>query len=219
MKTVLCFGDSNTWGYVPGSDWGRFPADVRWPGVMRRQLGEGFQVIEEGLNGRTTVWDDPCMAFRNGREHLPVLLDTHTPLDLVIIMLGTNDLKHYLGLTAHDIALGAATLVEMVQQSTAGRLVTDVARSAPPVLLVAPPRVVETPTPFGHKFDDAVARSAGLGEAYREIADQLQCGFFDAGTVCTCPDTDGVHMDAEAHQQLGAAMTSRVLELLDVVRF
>ncbi len=96
IKTILCYGDSNTWGYIPATA-GRYPPDVRWPGVMRKLLGEKYNVIEEGLNGRTTVWEDPYKPGRNGLELLIPILDSHNPIDLVVVMLGTNDLKHFYG--------------------------------------------------------------------------------------------------------------------------
>ena len=211
MKTILCFGDSNTWGYVPGTDGQRFPPAVRWTGVLQSQLGSNVRIVEEGLNGRTTCWDDPTQDDRNGRRQLPFLLDSHAPLDLVIIMLGTNDLKHFFQLSAHDIALGAGALVQMVQQSQAG------SAGSPRVLLIAPVQIVETPTPFGHKFDDAIKKSQQFAAAYREIADELGCDFFDAAGVATCPNTDGVHLDAAGHAALGIALAKLIECTKDVL--
>ena len=134
MKTVLCFGDSNTWGYDPLTR-ERFDRDTRWPGVLRNELGEGYLVLEEGLNGRTTVWDDPIDGtHKNGSRYLLPCLESHAPLDLVVIMLGTNDLKRRFGVPAEDIARGAARLVGIVRQSMCGPR-----GDAPQVLLVAPP--------------------------------------------------------------------------------
>jgi lysophospholipase L1-like esterase len=111
VRTVLCFGDSNTWGYDPASG-DRFPPDVRWTGVMARSLGDGYRVIEEGLNGRTTRWDDPIEDGRNGLAYLAPCLESHSPLDMVLIMLGTNDLKRRFNLSASDIAESAGTLTD-----------------------------------------------------------------------------------------------------------
>ena len=133
MKTILCYGDSNTWGYNPSTG-GRYPRDVRWPGVLRRELGDDYLVIEEGLNGRTTVWDDPIEGYKNGKEYLVPCLETHKPLDLVIILLGTNDLKVRFSVSAYDIANGAGALVQIVQKSEIGP-----GGRAPQVLLLAPP--------------------------------------------------------------------------------
>ena len=120
MKTILCYGDSNTWGYVPGSG-KRYVENQRWTGVMQNLLGDSFRVIEEGLNARTTVLDDPTRAFRNGKEYLIPCLDSHAPIDVIILMLGTNDLKHRFGLSAFDIGANIATLIEMMRQSSCWR--------------------------------------------------------------------------------------------------
>ncbi len=152
MKTVLCYGDSNTWGYDPATQT-RYPRDVRWPGVLRKELGDDYLVIEEGLNGRTTVWDDPIELDKNGATYLRPCIQTHKPLDLVIIMLGTNDLKTRFSLPAYDIASGAGVLVDIVMKSDAG-----IDSSAPDVLLIAPPQAVEL-TSFAEMFENAVEKS------------------------------------------------------------
>ena len=126
MKNILCYGDSNTWGCPPLEDWPittitRFGPDVRWGSVMRSILGEGYWAVEEGLNGRTTVWDDPVEGeHRNGKPYLLPCLLSHAPLDLVILMLGTNDLKSRYSLSAWDIASGVATLIDLIQKSGSG---------------------------------------------------------------------------------------------------
>jgi lysophospholipase L1-like esterase len=119
VKTILCYGDSNTWGYNPATG-ERFSRDERWPGVLRQELGEGYEIIEEGLCGRTTVWDDPIEGYKSGKEYLIPCLETHKPIDLVVIMLGTNDLKRRFSLSALDIANGAGVLVDIVLKSSAG---------------------------------------------------------------------------------------------------
>lgn len=205
MKTIVCFGDSNTWGFVPGSDALRYPPEVRWPGVMKRELGEGFTIIEEALNGRTTVWDDPLKPNRCGKTHLPTVLESHAPIDLVIIALGVNDLKHHLHLTAHDVAQGAGFLAEMVQASDAGPV--ERGRKTPPqVLMVCPANPVEAQYPFGHKFDTAIERSAAMPQAFREIAEQIGCLFGDANKVTDVSSIDGIHLDESGHAKLGKAL-------------
>ncbi len=205
MPTILCFGDSNTWGYVPGSDALRYPPNVRWPGVMKNELGGNYTIIEEALNGRTTVWDDPLKPNRCGKDHLPTALESHAPIDLVIIALGVNDLKHHFHLTAHDIAQGAGYLAEMVQASDAGPVERG-RKTAPKVMLVCPARPVPAQYPFGHKFDTAVGRSEAMPEAYREIAEQVDCLFGDANTVTDVSAIDGIHLDETGHAKLGKAL-------------
>jgi lysophospholipase L1-like esterase len=210
MKSILCYGDSNTWGFVPGTDFERHPYDVRWPGVMAGLLGDGYLVIEEGLSGRTTAYDDPTSLDRNGRVHLPSVLDTHTPVDLVIIMLGTNDTKHHLGLNAHDIAGGAQWLVNYVLASQAGP-----GRVPPQVLLVSPVLVSQAaPEVCGHAFDEAPEKSAGFASAYQTVAESLGVAFLDAAAFAAPDDADGLHLDAAAHASLAAAIGDKVRELV-----
>jgi lysophospholipase L1-like esterase len=207
MKTIVCYGDSNTWGYNPTSG-GRYAPDERWPGVMRAALGEGYTVIEEGLNGRTTVWDDPFEPGCNGKTYfLPCLL-THHPLDLVIILLGTNDLKHRFGLSAHDIARGVGTLVSIAQASDTGP-----EDGPPPVLMVAPPPVARL-TDFALDFEGAEEKSRAFGRAYRLLAEELDCAFLDAGDVVISSDRDGIHLDVDQQATLGRALAEKVVELL-----
>ena len=134
MKTILCYGDSNTWGYDPVSA-DRHPYERRWTTVLQRVLGEDYLVIPEGLNGRTTVWDDPIELHKSGSTYLPPCLESHKPVDLVVIMLGTNDLKMRFGLPAVDIAAGAGVLVDLVGRSACGP-----GGAAPKVLVLVPGR-------------------------------------------------------------------------------
>ena len=207
---ILCYGDSNTWGWVPGSDGERFAPDVRWPGVMQAQLGDGYVVIEEAQNGRTTMWDDPGqLVCKNGLKHLPVVLESQKPIDLVILMLGVNDLKNHFGLDAYAIAHGCGVLLDRILASDAGP-----GKQAPKALLVAPALVTEGPCPFGHLFDDGPEKSAGLAEAYREIAVGRGVPFFDAASVASCPIPDAIHIDAESCGRLGRALAELVLQSL-----
>ncbi len=156
MKTILCYGDSNTWGSDPETG-DRFPEDTRWPGVVRRTLGDGYHVIEEGLPGRTTVREDPIEGeHKNGRAYLRPCLESHRPIDLVTLMLGTNDLKQRFGSSASDIAQGAASLAEMALRSGCGP-----GGGAPAVLLVAPPPVGRL-TDMGQMFEGAGRKSFGV---------------------------------------------------------
>ena len=203
-KRIMVFGDSNSWGYIAGTNAERFDAHVRWPGVLQSELGQRFVVLEEALNGRTTAWDDPFKLHRNGSRHLPVLLESHHPLDLVIIKLGVNDLKSHFGLTAAEVALGVASLVEIVQQSPA----------APPTLVVCPTRPVETDSMLRTKFAGAVQRSAPLAEAFREVLSPLGVPIVDANEVAVASPVDGVHLDAAAHQAIGQQVAQSVQKIL-----
>ena len=207
MLEVLCFGDSNTWGYDPVSKQ-RFPNDVRWTGVLQAALGSGFRVIEEGLNGRTTVWEDPVEGDKMGKRHLMPCLESQAPLDLVVLMLGTNDTKKRYSAPPVDIAAGVGVLLDIVARSAAGR-----EGKAPPVLLVAPVPLTRL-TEFAPMFEGGVEKSRMLAPLYMEAAKTHGCPFFDAGKVITCSDADGLHFEASAHKTLGAALSREVKKIL-----
>jgi lysophospholipase L1-like esterase len=203
MRTVLCYGDSNTWGYEPATG-KRFPEDVRWPGVLARELGEGFRVIEEALNGRTTVRDDPVEEYKNGKDYLRPCLESHAPLDLVIIALGVNDLKARFFASASDVADGAGVLVGVAQRSGVG---PD--GGSPAVLLVAPPPVGVL-TELALMFAGAVEKSEGFARQYRRVAEKYGCMLLDAGEVIRASDRDGIHLEVDEHRKLGEAVAASV---------
>ncbi len=213
MKTILCYGDSNTWGSKPLVRPGenrRYGLRERWPGVLRDQLGADYWVIEEGLGGRTTIHDDPYEPHRNGKTYLMPCLLTHEPIDLVILKLGTNDLKHRFGLSAYDIATGAGVLVEMILNSGTG---PD--QGAPRVLLICPPPVSEI-GPLQDMFEGAAAKSALLADYYRQTARIYGCEFLNAGAVIEVSEVDGIHYDAEMHPKLGQAVAERVRTIFNL---
>jgi lysophospholipase L1-like esterase len=213
MTTILCYGDSNTWGYTPGTG-KRYERHERWTGVLQQSLGSGAIVIEEGLNGRTTVLDDPTKPFRNGKDYLIPCLDSHAPLDLVILMLGTNDLKNRFGMSAFDIGCNAATLLGMISQSTCG-----VEGQAPSLLLLLAPPPVGKLTPVGQTnfpelFRGAEEKSIALGELYRRVAQEARAAFLDTSEVIVSSDVDGVHFELDQHRRLGEAVAAIVRRLL-----
>lgn len=207
MRTVLCYGDSNTWGCIPLTGPGaprRFPPDERWLGVLRRDLGDGYWVVEEGLNGRTTVWEDELEPHRNGREFLLPTLLSHQPIDLVIVMLGSNDLKRRIGVSAAEIAEGAGQLVDIVRTSACGP-----AGGAPDALLVCPPPIGRLGQ-FAEEFAGAPEKSRQLAGYFKAVADARSCAFLDAGAHVSASEADGVHMDREAHAALGSVLAKVV---------
>jgi lysophospholipase L1-like esterase len=207
MREILCFGDSNTWGYDPVTK-GRFPGDVRWTGVLQAALGPEFRVLEEGLNGRTTVWEDPVEGDKMGKRHLLPCLESQAPLDLVILMLGTNDTKKRYSAPSADIAAGVSVLLDIVARSTAGR------DGAPPPVLVMAPAPLTKLTEFAQMFDGGLEKSRALAPLYEDLAKSRGCPFFDAGTVVKCSALDGVHFDAPAHRALGEAVAKEVRKIL-----
>jgi lysophospholipase L1-like esterase len=203
---ILCFGDSNTWGYSPETQ-ERFAREVRWPGILRRELGPDVVVIEEGQNGRTTVWDDPVEGHKNGREYLIPCLESHSPLDLVILMLGTNDLKKRFSVPAFDIGWSIRSLLEIIARSGAGR-----GGDPPGTLLLCPPPLGRL-TEWAELFEDGQATSRGLARHYAEAAREYRCDFVDAGAVTAVSDVDGIHLDARGHEALGRAVAAEVRKL------
>ena len=212
MKQILAFGDSLTWGFIAGS-FERHPFDVRWPNVLAAGLQGKARVIEEGHNGRTTVFDDPTtLDDRNGSHALPVLLSTHTPLDLVIILLGTNDIKFANRCRAFDASMGMARLVQIVQTFP----FLDWA-PRPQVLIVAPPSLVPTDDEwFNDLWGHAIAESKLFGKHYARVAEEMGVHFFDAGTVAKADKTDGGHLDAENTKAIGTALVPVVKRILDL---
>lgn len=207
MKTIVCFGDSNTWGYDPATK-GRFAPDTRWTGVLQATLGDGYRVIEEGLNGRTTTVDDPITPYRNGRDYLPPCLESHAPVDLITIMLGTNDLKERFRRSASDIAESAGVLASMAKLSGCGP-----AGGAPQVLLIAPPPVA-TLTDFAEMLEGAEEKSKRFAHFYQKRAERLGVHFLDAGSVIRSSDLDGIHFEAAEHAKLGRAVAEKIRSIL-----
>src|SRR5262245_16073533 len=208
MTTVLCFGDSNTHGSVPmhhRDDIRRFGPDERWAGVLRKELGAGWTVIEEGLPGRTTLHDDPIEGIhKNGLRYLHACLESHRPVDLMTLMLGTNDLKSRFAVQPLDIAESVGILLDTIARSGAG---PD--NAAPRVLLIAPPPLARLSF-LGDMFHGGTEKSQRLGAVYRPQAEKYGADFLDAGAVIRTSDTDGVHFEPEEHAKLGKAVAAKI---------
>jgi lysophospholipase L1-like esterase len=207
-KSVLCFGDSNTNGVRPDRS-GRFAADVRWPGVLQSTLGEGYYVIEEGLGGRTTDLDhpNPDKQGRNGLDYFKPCLHSHMPVDVIVIMLGTNDLKNVYDRAPEQVAKALGRYHESVVDYCAkgGRTELPLIVLASPAYIADQPLAIEGSTQFYDQF--AVEKSHALAGAIKRIADELGCEFLDAGPLCATGE-DGLHIDAESHQRVGLAVAA-----------
>lgn len=207
MKTIVCYGDSNTWGYAPSTS-SRYDIHTRWPGVLRDSLGSGWWVIEEGLSGRTTVHDDALEPGRCGKDYLMPCLLTHKPFDILLIMLGTNDLKRRFDLPPSDVALGAQLLAEMALASDAG-----IDNAPPEIVLISPPPLAPLAgTRFEEMFAGGYEKSLKLAPYYRAAAEELGCHFLDAGTVVSTSPGEGIHWEAEEHGKLGTHVAAYVRE-------
>jgi lysophospholipase L1-like esterase len=203
MPVIIAFGDSNTWGFDPATG-ARFPRAQRWTTVLQRELGPDFEVIAEGLGGRTTVHDDPIMPYRSGVEALPPCLMSHAPVDLVILALGCNDLKKRFSVSAFDIAEGAARLIFLVRAYGEGPN-----GGAPKVLLVAPPPLAKL-TAYAEMFEGGTEKSRLLARRFSDIGKQEGVAFLDAGAAIRCSDLDGIHYEADQHALLGRAAAEAV---------
>jgi lysophospholipase L1-like esterase len=212
VYNILVYGDSMTWGIIPDTR-KRFSFDERWPGVLENQLrdsGMKVRIIEDCLNGRRTVWEDPFKPGRNGRQGLAQRIEIHSPLSLVIVMLGTNDFQfsHPYN-NAWSGAQGIAALVSEIRNAP-----IEPGMPVPPVLVVCPPPIGAPKGLIAAKFLGSDERCRGLPDAYREVTSGLGCHFFDAGSVTASSRVDGIHLDADQHVTLGKALVSVVSPIL-----
>lgn len=213
-KKIMCFGDSLTWGWNPtleGVPVERYAKEKRWTGVLATELGSDYEVIEEGLSGRTTNLDDPLDTRLNGGAYLPSALASHLPLDLVVLMLGTNDSKVYFNRTPFEIAAGMSTLIGQVAYSMGG---VGTVYAAPKVLLVAPPPLAKTmPSSwFSELFQGGYEKTITLAEQYRKLATFLQIPFFNAGDVITTEGVDGIHLSEKNNYILGMELANFITD-------
>lgn len=212
-KHIVCFGDSNTHGYCAMND-GRFDEDERWTCLLQKELGEDYLVLEEGLSGRTTCFDDPLFEGLSGLDYIYPCLMSHEPVDLLVIMLGTNDTKERFGASAPCIGLGMKRLVQKAIS------VTDCWRDKKPQILIV------TPQNIGDEYEHSGVRgtmgagcakkSRGLAKEYEQVAELTGCYYLDANKVVTAPpnDIDFMHLTAEGHRQLADGIAARIHEIL-----
>lgn len=205
---ILCYGDSNTWGYISGSDHQRYGNDERWTRILAKLLGEDFEIIEEGLNSRTLISNDtrPGKEGKNGYEYLIPCLDTHDPIDLVILMLGTNELKTAYNKTANDVG----DLLEQYFVKTILNRKSQLKDSYPKLLIVMPP-IVDEEKDYGRKdskYIGAGKKSMELNGIYKEIADKYNCYFLSNDGMET--GTDGVHLTKESHIKLAEKLKEEI---------
>lgn len=217
-KRIMCFGDSLTWGWIPikeGVPTTRFAEDVRWTGVLAKELGENFHIIEEGLSARTTSLDDPTDPRLDGSAYLPSALASHMPLDLVIIMLGTNDTKAYFHRTPFEISAGMSKLVGQVLTSAGG---VGTIYPSPQVLIMAPPPLTPMSHPyFQSLFGGAHEKTGELAKHYGDLADFMKVHFLNAGDHISTDGIDGIHFTEENNRVLGTAVAAKVREIIDLI--
>lgn len=210
MKTILCYGDSNTYGYNPSNGF-RYPENVRWTGRLQSILGDGYKIIEEGCNGRTTIFDDPLEGWKNGLGYLRPCLNSHKPVDIVIMMLGSNDLKETFHASPQQIANGAAKLVNVIQDFT-----TEKQGFLPQIILVSPPEIGEdicNSSFYGSFHENAINRSREFPKWYRMVAEEYHCIFLDAAEHIKPSKEDSLHLSPEGHAVLAQELAKVVCRI------
>lgn len=212
-KTILCYGDSNTWGQTPDKTGRRRPLNIRWTGVLQKKLGDDYNIIEEGLSSRTTDLDYDKKPGRNGRTYLEPCLDSHMPLDIVILMLGTNDFKIEFNRSVEEIAQAIRGLVKLIQEKTA-----KYDGNSAKIVLVSPilvdgdaPRIKEWYA--AHYDENSVKKSEELAGSLREVAEDVGCYFANAAQVAKAGE-DGIHLDEESHQALADFLAQQIRNLV-----
>lgn len=203
MKQILIYGDSLSWGIVPLTR-ERLPFHQRWPGVFESDLkarGHDVRVIEDCLNGRRTVWEDPYKPGRNGLHGLAQRIEACSPLAWVVLMLGTNDFQSMHPHLAWHAAQGVAALIRTIRTAP-----IEPGIPHPSILVIAPPPIGTPKGPIAPKFQGGGLKCEGLAEAYRQVCNEMQCAFFNAGDVTASSALDGVHLDAGQHGILGTAI-------------
>ena len=220
MKQILCYGDSNTWGFMPRKDKppvkaaNRFAWEVRWPGLLQKNLGPDYHVIEEGLNGRTTMFDCFMEEHRNGLKDIDVSLLTHMPIDLVILMLGTNDCKEVFGKRPVIIAHGMQRLIDRVKGGSYGY---GPEGNCPEILVTAPIRMGEGvfTSWLSPEFDEqSLERDRNLAQYYQQVAENNGVHFLNAGAYIQADAADGIHMNADGHRKMAELMENEVRRIL-----
>lgn len=208
---ILCYGDSNTYGFNPNPDSYRYPYEKRWTTILAEKLGDKYVVAPEGLNGRTTAYDRPGAAWKNGSTSFVVSLATHKPVDIVVIMLGTNDCNATLGLSADDIAKGMETLVEITEE-----MAPETQGYVPEIIIIAPGAIRPDyqGKPFESELDDnSVKNSHQIASLYAKIAEKHGCRFIDATEAAEVSELDCMHLSENGHRQIAELLYREIKSL------
>lgn len=201
---ILCYGDSNTWGYIPVSE-ARYPVNARWTGLLQSKLGDGYWVVEEGLNGRTTNIEDPDSPGKHGLQYLLPCLKTHNPIDLVILMLGTNDTKYKFQRSPTDITSGIETLLREVKNTA-----WNEDANVPQILLLSPPSVDESVENAREEFAGAADKTAQLPGLYQRLAADYNAHFLDVSAWVKPSPKDGIHLEPADHLIIAEILSEKI---------
>lgn len=203
---ILCYGDSNTWGKVPAQEGERYPSTVRWTGLLQKQLGDTYEVIEEGLGGRTTVIDDDKKPGRNGKTYLEEWLETNSPIDIIILWLGTNDLKERYDRTPEQIGEGVEELLILIQEKA-----RTPDKKVPTIHLLSPPLVEESiPGIAEEQYAGADEKIVELASIYKQLAEKYETEFIDLASVVKPSKEDGLHLDPESHRVIAELLIDKI---------
>jgi lysophospholipase L1-like esterase len=216
MKHILVYSDSISWGIIPMTR-NRFPFHQRWPGILENNLnkaGKDVRVIEDCLNGRRTIYNDPIRPGRNGLIGLSERIEVNSPLKLVILMLGTNDFQANHEHTAEDAAKGMKALIKEIRHTT-----LEPEMLIPKILVISPPPILEPKGDIAMKFKDGDKKCVGLAEAYEQLCKEEKCNFFDARKITTSSKVDGVHFDLDQHLSFGNAISEYIKNLINRQNF
>lgn len=202
-KTIVCYGDSNTWGRVPKA--GRYPRSIRWTGVLQKLLGDSYELVSEGVSGRTFAVVDPENPWRCGISHLKSILRNNLPIDLVVIMLGTNDVKDKFNLEVEDIAKHLQQTIDLIR--------TEEVKN---ILVVCPPDIVvpESGIP-DPRYIKGANKMKKLPEVLKKVAEKNDCNFVDAGQYIVSSKIDGFHLEPKAHKKLAETLKEEILRMLN----
>lgn len=203
-KRILCYGDSNTWGYIPGTA-KRYLIDSRWPGILQKLLGDSYEIIEEGVNSRTTVFDDPKHIGKNGKTYLVPCLETHNPIDIVILYLGTNDLKERFNRSPEQIKEGIEELIKLINEYA-----WDNDKKPPKIILVSPTIIDETVAGVEEKYKGAQVKSERFARLYADLAKEYGLEFIDAAAIVSPSKKDGYHLEADSHKKLAETFQRKI---------
>ena len=218
IKNILCFGDSNTWGFVPGAFdpetlyIKRYSILERWPGLLREMLGADYYIIEEGLNGRTTNVEYPDLSGRSGTSYILPCLYSHSPLDLVILNIGINDIKAIFDRTMMEISEGMAELIDLIKSTSYG---PDM-QGPPQILLLSPSALTHEGYVDQNNesaFKGGMEKSLFFNEYYKKIALEKSCHYINLQSVINYSEIDGLHYDKRGHAVIASVVTSKINEI------
>lgn len=202
---ILCYGDSNTWGRIPGGE--RYPTTIRWTALLQNSLGTDYEIIEEGLVKRTTNIDDPEFPGKNGKTYLIPCLETHNPIDMVLLFLGTNDLKEKFDRTPSQIAKGLEELVILIKQYAKTNK-----QKVPEIVILSPFLADDTVQVAQEQFKGAGVKSKQLANEYKAVAEINNCYFLDLAEHVVPSSIDGIHLSPEDHKKVAVTIEAKIRE-------